>query len=283
VSRDERLRAALVLADGVLAFLLVVVFVGTVLPSRPLNLPTGASSLGIVLLGVFGFACGTVLGTRPSLVERCGSRRRARLINALLIVGTVLVASLVVLPAFGVDLSVRELVIGVVGVVLVSVAPVLALGGEGDGDHGLLLRRGLASVVDGIPAFALWYGSVWILLPSLGQPAPTGATWTEIIAVVVVLFFWSAVVRVPFETYDGRSVGKRLAGVRVVDEEGDTPGLGAVLVRNALRPVDLLPFGYIVGLSYAASSEDGRRIGDAFAGTRVVRNKRTSERDDTSS
>jgi uncharacterized RDD family membrane protein YckC len=280
MSRDERLRAALVLADGVLAFLLVVVFVGTVLPSRPLDLPTGASSLGVVLLGVLGFACGTVLGTRPSLVERCRSRRKARLVDALLVVGTLFVASLAALPALGVDLSVRALILGVVGVALVSVAPVVALG---NGNRRLLLRRGLASVVDGVPAFALWYASVWMLLPSLGQPAPTGATWTEIIAVVVVLFFWSAVVRVPFEAYDGRSVGKRLAGVRVVDEEGDTPGLRAVLVRNALRPVDSLPFGYVVGLSYAARSDGMRRIGDAFAETRVVRNERSSERDDTSS
>ena len=283
MSRDERLRAALVLADGVLAFLLVVVFVGTVLPSRPLNLPTGASSLGVVLLGIFGFACGTVLGTRPFLVERCRSWRKARLVDALLVVGTLLVASLVALPALGVDLSVRALVLGVVGVVLVSVAPVVALDGEGEGDHGLLFRRGLATVADGLPAFALWYASVWMLLPSLGQPAPTGATWTEIIAVIVALFFWSAVVRVPFEAYDGRSVGKRLAGVRVVDEEGDTPGLRAVLVRNALRPVDSLPFGYIVGLSYATRSDRMRRIGDTFAGTRVVRSEGGSERDDTSS
>lgn len=267
---DERLRAGLVLADGVLAFLLVVAFVGTVLPSRPLDLPTGASDMGVVLIGIFGFACGTVLGTRPRLIERCGSRRRARLVDALLVLGTLFVASLVALPALGVDLSVQALVLGVVGVALVSVAPLVALGGEGD--RGLLLRRALGAAVDGVPAFALWYASVWILLPSLGRAAPSGATWGEIVGVVVVLFFWSAVVRLPFEAYYGRSVGKRLAGLRVVDENGDSPSARAALVRNALRPVDSLPFGYVVGLSYATCG-DGRRIGDAFAGTRVVRNK----------
>jgi len=268
MSRDGRLRATLVLADGVLAFLLVVVFVGTVLPSRPLDLPTGASGLGVVLIGVFGFVCGTVLGTRPRLVESCGSRLRARIADALLIVGTLSVASLVVLPALGVDLSVQALVLGVVGAALVSVAPLVALGGEGDRE--LLLRRGFASVVDGVPAFALWYASVWILLPSLGRAAPSGATWTEIIGVVLVLFFWSAFVRVPFEAYDGRSLGKRLAGIRVVDENGDAPTFGSALVRNALRPIDSLPFGYVVGISYGVG-EEGRRIGDTAAGTRIVR------------
>lgn len=272
MSRDERqrLRAALVLADGILAFLLVVVFVETVLPSRPLNLPTGASSLGVVLIGIFGFACGAVLGTRPRLIERCRSWRSARLVDALLVVGTLFVASLVVVPALGVDLSVRALVLGVVGVALVSLAPIVALGS--DSDRGLLLRRAVAVAVDGVPAFALWYASVWILLPSVGRPAPAGATWVEIVGTVLLLFFWSAVVRVPFEAYDGRSVGKRLAGVRVVDENGDAPTIVAAVVRNALRPVDSLPFGYVVGLSYAAGSE-GRRVGDIFAETRVVRKK----------
>lgn len=270
MSRDERLRAALVVADGVLAFLLVVAFVGTVLPSRPLNLPTGASGMGVVILGVFGFACGAVLGQRPEFVKRCRSRRRARFVDALLVFGTLPVASLVVLPALGVDLSVQALVVGVVGVALVAVAPLVALG-EGNGDRGLLFRRGLATVVDGVPAFALWYATVWILLPALGGRTPAGATWTEVIGVVFVLFFWSAVVRFPFEAYDGRSVGKRLTGVRVVDEDGDEPSVGAVVVRNGLRPVDSLPFGYVVGLSYAASG-DGRRVGDTVAGTRVERN-----------
>lgn len=271
MSRDERLRAALVVADGVLAFLLVVAFVGTVLPSRPLNLPTGASGMGVVLLGIFGFACGTVLGARPDLVERCHGTLRARAVDTLLVLGTLLVASLVVLPALGVDLSVQALILGVVGVTLVAVAPLVALGGDGDGDRGLLVRRALAVAVDGVAAFALWYVTVWILLPSLGRRTPAGATWSEIIGVVFVLFFWSAVIRIPFEAYDGRSVGKRLAGLRVVNEEGDAPSVGAIVVRNALRPVDSLPFGYVVGLSYATSG-DGSRMGDAIAGTHVERN-----------
>ena len=273
---EEIKRALLVVFDGVLGFLLVVGFVDTFLPSRPLALPTGASSLGVVLLGVFGFACGTVLGTRPRLVEGCGSRRKARLVDALLVVGTLLVASLVVLPSFGFVLSVQAVVVGVVGVALVSVAPLVAVDSD---EHGVLLRRGLATFVDGVPAFALWYASVWILLPSFGQPAPTGATWGEIFAVVVFLFFWSAVVRVPFEAYDGRSLGKRLAGIHVVDENGEAPSFGSVVVRNALRPVDSLPFGYVLGATY--STEDGQRIGDTVAGTRVVRQPGDSEGDQT--
>lgn len=276
MTSDERggLRAALVLADGVLGFVLVVAFVGTVLPSRPLDLPTGASGMGVVVLGIFGFACGAVLGERPHLVERCGGTLRARTVDALLLVGTLLVASLLVLPAFGVDLSVQALVLGVVGVALVSVAPVVALGGDNDedGDRGLFFRRALAAVVDGVAAFALWYATVWILLPTVGRRTPAGATWGEIVGVVVVLFVWSTLVRLPFEAYDGRSLGKLLAGVRVVDEDGESPGVRAAVIRNALRPIDSLPFGYLVGLSYAAGAE-GRRIGDVAAGTRVVRKK----------
>lgn len=266
--RGDYHRAALTIADGVLAFLLVVLFVRAFLPSRPLKLPTGASSAGVVLLGVFGFACGAVLGARPSLVERCRGTVRARAVDGLLVLGILLVASLVVLPASGVDLSVRALVLGFVGVILVGAAPLVALGG--DGDRGLLVRRGFAAVVDGVPALALWYASVWMVFPVIAGRGLSGATWGEIFGVVLVLFFWSTAVRIPFEAYDGRSLGKHLVGVRVVDEEGNAPGARAALVRNVLRPVDSLPFGYFVGTSYAAGG-DGRRIGDAVAGTRVER------------
>lgn len=268
-SGEELRRAALTVADGVLAFLFVVVFVRALLPFRPLRLPTGASSAGVVILALFGFACGTVLGARPSLVGRCRGALRARIVDLLLVSGTLLVASLVVLPAVGFDLSVRSLLLGLLGVFLAGVAPLVALGGDGD-DLGLLLRRGLAAVVDGVPAFALWYASVWILLPSLWRRVPAGANWGEVAGVVAVFLFWCAVVRIPFEAYDGRSVGKRLAGVRVVDETGDAPGFRAAVVRNALRPVDSLPFGYFVGVSHAAK-RGGRRVGDAVAGTHVER------------
>ncbi|MDZ7688339.1 MAG: RDD family protein [Halobacteriales archaeon] len=260
---DEELkRAARVLLDAALGFALVVVFVRVFLPARPLDLPTGASSAGVVLIALFGSASFVALGTRHD--ER-------RLVAAMFaVVGTLAVASLVVLPAADTDLSVTALGVGVVGVVLAHVSLHVGVSDR------VLLRRGVSSAVDGVVAVALWYVTVWTVAPAVGLRTPTGATWGGIVSVVVVIFFWSAVVRVPFEAYDGRTPGKRIAGVRVTDRDGGEPSLRAVVLRNTLRPLDSLPFGYFVGVAYAVRS-DGRRIGDAVAGTRVVRDGRTEE------
>jgi uncharacterized RDD family membrane protein YckC len=72
------------------------------------------------------------------------------------------------------------------------------------------------------------------------------------------------------EAATGMTVGKRLVGIRVVDDEGDPVGLGAAVVRNVLRLVDGL-FFYLVGAVFALASSRGQRLGDRAAHTLVVR------------
>jgi uncharacterized RDD family membrane protein YckC len=45
----------------------------------------------------------------------------------------------------------------------------------------------------------------------------------------------------------GRSPGKQWMGLRVVHDDGTPVGWSASLLRNLLRFVDLLPFGYFLG------------------------------------
>src|SRR5665213_1165564 len=47
----------------------------------------------------------------------------------------------------------------------------------------------------------------------------------------------------------GRTPGKRMAGVRIVNRQGGTPSMLAILIRNAFRLVDCLPVVYAVGLT----------------------------------
>jgi uncharacterized RDD family membrane protein YckC len=250
------------LADGLLAGLLAILLLRSFLPSRPLALPTGASSAGVVLLGVFAFVCGAVLSVRGRLVHRGPSR----VIDGLLVLGTVSIASLIAVPVLGVDLPTPTLAVGVLGIGALLGAATLALD-----DPRLMARRGVAVGLDGVLEFALWYGFLWQVLPLMGVPSPTGGTWTEIVGAVLLLYVSSAVVRVPFETIDGRSLGKRLSGVRVVDETGDSPDFRSVLVRNLVRPVDSLPIGYVIGSVCVAASDGEARIGDVLAGTQVER------------
>ena len=65
--------------------------------------------------------------------------------------------------------------------------------------------------------------------------------------------------------FDGRTVGKRLFGLRVVARDGAAAGAGAVLVRNLVRTVDVLVGVVLMGLDPLA-----RRLGDRLAGTLVV-------------
>ena len=69
----------------------------------------------------------------------------------------------------------------------------------------------------------------------------------------------------------GRSLGKRVVGLRVVGHDGFALSAQASLVRNLLRIVDVLPGSYLVGLVAMVVSKRGKRLGDLAAGTLVIR------------
>lgn len=64
---------------------------------------------------------------------------------------------------------------------------------------------------------------------------------------------------------DGRTLGKRVFGLRVVARDGAAAGAGALLTRNLVRTVDVLVGVVLMGLDPLA-----RRLGDRLAGTLVV-------------
>jgi uncharacterized RDD family membrane protein YckC len=69
----------------------------------------------------------------------------------------------------------------------------------------------------------------------------------------------------------GRSPGKALVGLRVVQRDGLTVELSNSMVRNVFRIVDMLPASYVVGLITILLSPGGERLGDHVAGTVVIR------------
>ena len=74
--------------------------------------------------------------------------------------------------------------------------------------------------------------------------------------------------------WEGRTVGKRAVGLRVVGRGGLPLTWGQVLLRNLLRPVDMLPgLAAVAGLSMGIHPEL-RRLGDLVAGTLVIRERR---------
>ncbi len=69
----------------------------------------------------------------------------------------------------------------------------------------------------------------------------------------------------------GQTLGKRLLGLRVMDEQGLHLRVSQIIVRNLLRAVDGLPLFYLVGGLASAMSLKGQRLGDLAASTIVVR------------
>jgi uncharacterized RDD family membrane protein YckC len=73
------------------------------------------------------------------------------------------------------------------------------------------------------------------------------------------------------EGFTGRTLGKLLAGIRVVDARtGGRPGLLSGISRTALRLIDGI-FAYLVGFIIVLNSDRRRRLGDMAAKTLVVR------------
>jgi uncharacterized RDD family membrane protein YckC len=98
-------------------------------------------------------------------------------------------------------------------------------------------------------------------LAGLGLAAAMTATF-------VIQWGW----HVYFETmHDGRTPGKRLLGLRVVDGRGLPIGLAQSFVRTVVRVLDTLPLLYGLGGLVCQADRHRRRLGDLVADTLVIR------------
>ncbi|AIG02607.1 membrane protein [Pseudomonas fluorescens] len=87
----------------------------------------------------------------------------------------------------------------------------------------------------------------------------------------ILLFLVSWWYMVLFEVLNqGSSPGKQIMGLRVVQDDGTPIGWSASLIRNLLRFVDMLPFGYFLGAISCLQHPHFKRLGDIAAGTLVV-------------
>jgi uncharacterized RDD family membrane protein YckC len=73
--------------------------------------------------------------------------------------------------------------------------------------------------------------------------------------------------------WQGRTPGKRIAGIRVIHQTGRPMTAIECIGRNLLRGVDILPGMYGVGLICMMCNKQSKRLGDFIAGTIVVHDK----------
>lgn len=122
--------------------------------------------------------------------------------------------------------------------------------------------RALAWGID----FAIRMGLLMALGMVLGLLREAG-TGLYLVALFAVFWLYPIVCE---GLFNGQTPGKRALDLRVVSSDGAPVGWLAACVRNLMRTVDMLPFGYACGLVSSLADPWGRRLGDLVAGTMVV-------------
>lgn len=136
--------------------------------------------------------------------------------------------------------------------------------------------RFIALLVD----YLIWFAGLLVLvlassviLPAIHAFNRISETWAE--ALVIFTFFllnWGYFTL--FEAFwNGRTPGKRVARIRVIQRSGRAIGLFESMARNLVRYVDQLPFFYGVGVIAMFVTKQHQRLGDLAAGTLVVRDR----------
>lgn len=78
--------------------------------------------------------------------------------------------------------------------------------------------------------------------------------------------------------WNGYTVGKRAMQIRVCMEDGRPVTFMAAVSRNMIRPADMLPGTYLLGIAAMFTNPRGQRLGDLFARTVVVHTTRALPR-----
>jgi len=76
--------------------------------------------------------------------------------------------------------------------------------------------------------------------------------------------------------WNGQTLGKKAAGIRVRMADGTPITFNAALGRNLLRPADMVPGTYFVGLLAIFTNPRSQRIGDLVANTVVTYERRAA-------
>lgn len=78
--------------------------------------------------------------------------------------------------------------------------------------------------------------------------------------------------------FSGRTVGKKVVGIRVIQENGHRITLLSSIIRNLLRIIDTLPTAYLIGIIMVFFHKQHKRLGDIMAGTIVIYERETKKK-----
>ena len=126
-----------------------------------------------------------------------------------------------------------------------------------------VVPRAAAWLVDALIRMALLTFASTIFAALLGK----GGLGLFLLIMFVIFWFYMVL----FEALNqGRTPGKLMMGLRVVNDNALPVGWLNSVIRNLLRTVDVFPVLYGFGLGAMLLDRDFRRLGDRVAGTLVV-------------
>jgi uncharacterized RDD family membrane protein YckC len=130
-------------------------------------------------------------------------------------------------------------------------------------------NRGFAALVD-VVAATLIFVAMLVLWSVLQDSFPFVRSLAGVMLMLGFLIAWSYFILLEW-LWEGRTLGKRMYGLRVITADGSPAPFTAVLIRNLVRVVDFLPAFYGLGLVAIVATPRSQRLGDIAAGTFVVR------------
>jgi uncharacterized RDD family membrane protein YckC len=131
------------------------------------------------------------------------------------------------------------------------------------------VSRCLAWIIDAVAIGGMTY-SVSQVVRIAGYLSPDFAGFLSVVLYFVVSIGYGILLE---WRWRGQTLGKRVFGLRVIDAYGLRLQFPQIALRNLLRPIDSLPFFYLVGGVSALSTRWGQRLGDLAANTVVAHDR----------
>jgi uncharacterized RDD family membrane protein YckC len=142
-----------------------------------------------------------------------------------------------------------------------------------------ILACSIDTLLTYLSIFALMIMCWWVDYLISGLPLPSFVR--VLIVVLLTIFAICASFAIYFgyfiyfeATWQGQTPGKKFAGIRVIEENGQPVSRSSVWIRNLVRAVDE---GFLlIGLLVMIIDRNERRLGDLAASTIVIRERRTN-------
>jgi uncharacterized RDD family membrane protein YckC len=111
--------------------------------------------------------------------------------------------------------------------------------------------------------------NIWVLMES---------SWLVAVFIIAVFVInWGYFFAAEY-FFNGKTIGKNMIGIRVIQENGHSITLLSALIRNLLRIIDMLPTAYFLGIVLVFLNSKHKRLGDMAAGTVVVLEESTNRK-----